>query len=118
VLRGFEEFNRGEFFEQHETLEDAWIAETDPVRYLYQGILQVGVGLYHLKRGNLYGARRMMTKGITLLGAFEPACMGVDVERFIEESTRCRDAVAALTPETLAGFDAGLIPTVRFRDKE
>jgi Domain of unknown function (DUF309) len=42
------------FFEQHETLGLAWIDEADPVRYLYQGILQVGVGCA-LRRGHAYG---------------------------------------------------------------
>src|SRR5581483_1576984 len=112
VVRGFEQFNRGEFFEQHETLEDAWIAETDPVRYLYQGILQVGVGLLHLERGNLRGARGMMTKGITLLQPFRPRCLGVDVERFVAESERCLAAVLDLTPESRAGFDISLLPRV------
>jgi Domain of unknown function (DUF309) len=32
LRRGIEEFNRGEFFEQHETLELEWIEEADPVR--------------------------------------------------------------------------------------
>jgi len=114
VVRGFEQFNRGEFFEQHETLEDAWIAETDPVRYLYQGILQVGVGLHHLSRGNLYGAVRLMNRGMSLLEAFRPACMGVDVERLVADSARCIDAVAALTPDTLDAFDRSLIPRVNY----
>lgn len=114
VLRGFEKFNRGEFFEQHETLEDAWIAETDPVRYLYQGILQVGVGLHHLGRGNRYGAERLMARGLALLQPFRPACMGVDVERFVADSSRCLEAVRALTPETLDRFDRTQIPRVHF----
>ncbi|HLZ72126.1 MAG TPA: DUF309 domain-containing protein [Dehalococcoidia bacterium] len=112
VLEGFAQFNRGEFFEQHETLEDAWIAETDPIRYLYQGILQVGVGLLHLQRGNLYGAARMMAKGLRLLQPFQPRCLGVDVERFVAESERCLAAVEALTPESLSRFDKALIPRV------
>ena len=114
VVRGFEQFNRGEFFEQHETLEDAWIAETDPVRYLYQGILQVGVGLLHLQRGNLRGARGMMRKGIALLQPFRPRCLGVDVARFLDESQRCLDAVDRLTPATLNTFDPALTPRVHF----
>jgi hypothetical protein len=114
VVLGFEQFNRGEFFEQHETLEDAWIAETDPVRYLYQGILQVGVGLYHLQRGNLRGARGMMAKGLRLLEPFRPRCLGVDVERFIADARRCLDAVEQLTPETLGDFDPALIPRVHY----
>ncbi len=114
VIRGFEQFNRGEFFEQHETLEDAWIAETDPIRYLYQGILQVGVGLLHLSRGNLYGAARLITRGLVLLETFRPSCMGVDVERFFQQSSCCLEAITQLTPDTLDAFDRSLIPCVEF----
>jgi uncharacterized protein len=114
VALGFAQFNRGEFFEQHETLEDAWIAETDPIRYLYQGILQVGVGLYHLERGNLQGARGMMGKGIVQLEPFRPRCLGVDIERFVAQARRCLQSVETLTDETLATFDRSLMPRVEF----
>src|SRR5205823_2924943 len=33
---GLEQFNRGEYFEQHESLEDIWIADQRPLRRLYQ----------------------------------------------------------------------------------
>jgi uncharacterized protein len=114
VALGFAQFNRGEFFEQHETLEDAWIAETDPIRYLYQGILQVGVGLYHLERGNLQGARGMMGKGIVQLEPFRPRCLGVDIERFVAQARRCLQSIETLTDETLATFDRSLMPRVEF----
>jgi predicted metal-dependent hydrolase len=38
VLKGIEEFNRGEFFECHEYLEEAWMQESRRIRFLYQGI--------------------------------------------------------------------------------
>ena len=50
LRRGIAQFNRGEFFEQHETLEDLWREEPRPIRTLYQGILQIGVALYHVQR--------------------------------------------------------------------
>ena len=67
LLKGIHEFNDGEFFEQHETLELLWRAETDDVRYLYQGILQVGVGFYHLQNGNYHGAVTKLGTGIAML---------------------------------------------------
>ena len=64
VLRGIEEFNRGEFFEAHEYLEAAWRRESLPIRSLYQGILQVGVGFYHQQNGNWRGATSLLRNGI------------------------------------------------------
>ena len=39
MLRAFAQFNRGEYWAQHETLEALWRAETDPtIRNFYKGI--------------------------------------------------------------------------------
>jgi uncharacterized protein len=56
------------------------------VRYLYQGILLVGVGFYHWRRGNWRGAVAKLTQGIDKLQWFRPACLTVDVERLIREA--------------------------------
>ena len=52
LLRGIEQFNQREYFECHETLEALWNSERETIRVLAKGILQVGVGCYHLLRGN------------------------------------------------------------------
>src|SRR5207248_11344039 len=72
-------FNAGEYFEQHELLEELWRAEPGPIRELYQGILQVGVGLYHLERGNYHGATTLLDRGLRRLGTIEQGACGIDV---------------------------------------
>src|SRR4051812_18903953 len=76
---GIEQFNRGEYFECHETLKALWLAEPTPLRRLYQGILQVGVALHHLRAGNYRGASGLLARGIGYLEPFAPRCLGVDV---------------------------------------
>jgi predicted metal-dependent hydrolase len=113
LLQGVEQFNRGQYFEQHETLEALWRAERDDVRYLYQGILLVGVGLFHLfTRANYHGAVVKLETGVRLLQWFRPTCQGVDVDALIAEANRARDAIVALGPERLAEFDPALTPRV------
>jgi predicted metal-dependent hydrolase len=112
LRRGIEQFNQGEYFEQHETLETLWHAERDDVRYLYQGILLVGVGLLHLRRGNYHGAEAKLATGVRLLQWFRPSCQGVDVEALIASATRVRDSVVALGRDRLAEFDWTLAPEV------
>ncbi|HVC33580.1 MAG TPA: DUF309 domain-containing protein [Chloroflexota bacterium] len=114
LRRGVEQFNRGEYFEQHETLETLWRAERDDVRYLYQGILLVGVGMYHLQnRGNYHGAVAKLETGVRLLQWFRPACQGVDVDALIAAADRARAAIVALGPTRLAAFDPAFTPRVR-----
>lgn len=113
VLEGIRLFNAREFFEQHEALEEAWLAEPGPVRDLYRGILQIGVGFYHLERQNFRGARNVLTYGMDRLAPFEPACRGVDVRGLRAAALRCRDELERLGQERIAEFDTGLIPEVR-----
>jgi len=112
VLKGIEEFNRGEFFEQHETLETAWRAEPRPVRELYQGILQIGVACYQIERGNLSGALKMFERGLRRLRPFAPECLGIDVARLIADAERVRDEAVRLGPERLAELDRALFPRI------
>jgi hypothetical protein len=112
VLRGFEEFNRKEFFEAHESIEEGWKAEPRDVRLLWQGILQIGVALYHVERGKWQSAVTMLERGLPKLGPFVPRCQGIDVQAFLEQSERCHAQLRELGPEGLASFDRSLIPRV------
>lgn len=113
LLEGIEQFNRGEFFEQHETLEALWRAEPREVRRLYQGILQIGVACYQLRRANYHGTVYMLTRGTMYLGRFPAHCQGVDVAALIAAAGRMLHAVEALGRDRLHEFDWQLTPRVR-----
>ena len=112
VRRGIEEFNRGEFFECHEYLEDAWMEEPGRVRFLYQGILQVGVGFYHQQNGNWRGATGVLRSGIERLREFEPETLGLNVAKLVQESERCLEDLEGLGRDRVREFDTTLIPRV------
>lgn len=112
LRRGIEEFNRGEFFEQHETLEELWRAEPRPVRDLYQGILQIGVAFHHLRRDNFHGTVYMLTRGPMYLSRVPDRCQQVDVAALRAAAARALAAVQALGPDRLREFDWSLAPRV------
>ena len=114
ALKGIEEFNRGEFYECHEYLEEAWMQEPRRVRFLYQGILQVGVGFYHLQNGNWRGATGLLRNGTQRLKEFEPDTLGIDVARLVRESEWCLEELEDLGRERVREFDASKIPRVEF----
>ena len=116
VRKGIEEFNRGEFFEQHETLETAWRKEARPIRDLYQGILQVGVACYQIERANLPGALKMLERGLQRLHPFAPECMGIDVARLITDAERLRDEVIRPGSGRPAKLDRASFPGIVLRE--
>ena len=113
LLEGIAQFNRGEYFEQHETLEVLWRAESGEIRRLYQGILQVGVGLYHLRRGNYHGTVTLLGRGLANLTPFTPVSLGIDVQGLLEASVLVLREVERLGRHDLSAFDWGLAPRVR-----
>lgn len=113
LLEGIAQFNRGEYFEQHETLERLWRAEPREIRRFYQGILQIGVAFHHLRRLNHHGAMYMLGRGSEYLAAFAPRCQSVDVEALLDASALALAEVERLGPDRLGEFDWRLAPMIR-----
>jgi uncharacterized protein len=82
------------------------------VRFLYQGILQVGVGFYHLGNGNWRGATGLLRSGTERLEEFAPVTLGIDVGKLIGESRRCLAELERLGRDRIGEFDASRIPKV------
>ena len=114
LLKGVAQFNRGEFFEQHETLEDLWRDEVRDIRYLYQGILQIGVAMYHIARNNHHGAVYMLTRSQNYLRPFTPTCQTIDVDDLLSQATQILREVQQLGPKQLKQCNWTLAPKVRF----
>jgi predicted metal-dependent hydrolase len=118
LLQAIREFNAGEFFEQHETLELLWRATPGEIRHLYEGILQIGVGMHHLfKNRNFHGAAVKLDHGIRLLSAFPDSCHGVDVARLRRDALGARDLLVSLGPNGLDRFPMERTPRVHLTDE-
>ncbi len=114
LVKAIHEFNAGEFFEQHETLELLWRATPGEIRHLYEGILQVGVGMHHLlKNRNFHGAAVKLDHGIRLLEAFPDVCHGINVARLRRDASAARES---LLTHGIEGFDRATTPRVHLVD--
>lgn len=111
---GLEQFNCGQYFEQHESLEEIWILEPRPIRYLYQGILKIGVGFYKLRLCNYRGTVNHINGGIAYLEPLGERCLGVDIARLIRDAAEVRDKAIQLGPDHLDEFDLTTLPKVHF----
>ena len=112
LLEGIEQFNRGDYYDCHETLEAVWMHEQGKIRDLYKGILQIGVAIYHAKRSNLKGAMRLVSSGMELISPFAPECMGIDVTHLLLSAGRFREELNELANDP--GLSLRAIPVIKF----
>lgn len=80
------QFNSGDYYACHDTLEAIWNDAWQSDRAFYQGILQIAVGLYHLKNHNWHGAAILLGEGTSRLPAYLPDYQSIDVETLLEDS--------------------------------
>lgn len=79
VREGIALFNRGEFFECHEVLESVWLEASGEDKTFLQGLIQVAVSFYHLRRSNYTGAGRLLRAGIDKLSGCTASPHPVDL---------------------------------------
>ncbi len=112
ALKGLRQFNAHEFFECHETLEEAWNEEAGPVRELYRAILQVAVAYYQIERSNYWGAHKLFLRMLQWFAPLPDRCQGIDVARLRADADAARQRLEALGPERVAEFDRSLFKPV------
>ena len=57
-------YNRGEFFDAHEVMEEAWKGMEGSERHIYQGLIQVATAFHHARLGKLKSARKLLTRSL------------------------------------------------------
>lgn len=107
--QGVELHNRGEYFEAHEELEHAWMAEESEHGFLYRALLQVTVAYLHIQRGNYRGATKMLLRVRQWLDPLPSECRGVDVATLRSQVEELRRALADAGPEGMAALDRSLL---------
>ena len=87
--RGIELFNRGEFFECHEVLEEVWTPTKQPERWFLQSLIHFAVGFYHHQKDNSIGATRQLRKGLEKIQAYLPEWGGIGTASIEADARRC-----------------------------
>lgn len=93
----FDHFERGEYYECHEALEQLWLVDKNR---FYQALIQLAVALYHLQRGNTEGGRKLLAAAEEKLREYPPGYMGLDT---LAIADWCAERRAALPPDRRAG---------------
>ncbi|NMF61591.1 DUF309 domain-containing protein [Brasilonema octagenarum UFV-E1] len=105
--QGVEQFNTGEYYACHDTLEALWIEATEPDKTFYQGILQIAVAFYHLGNKNLRGAVILLGEGSNRLRRYPSEYGGIDVDELLIQSAALLKALQLTEPEKIAALNLG-----------
>ena len=92
---GIDLFNRGEFYDCHEVLEEVWTPTKQPDRWFLQSLIHFAVGFYHHRNRNYIGATRQLRKGIKKIHGYLPEWDGVDTAAIEREARKCLQAIEA-----------------------
>lgn len=114
AMEGLQLFNEKKFFEAHEALEAAWIAEKGAIRDLYKGILQAGVTYLHIQRGNYDGAVKVHRRSMRWIKDWPDVCRGIHVGHLRNDLGSAMKEVVRLGKERINEFDASLIKTIKW----
>jgi len=93
--RGIELFNRQEFYECHEVLEDLWRPTQGVERFFLQAVIHLAVGFYHHQRSNQRGAELQLRKGLKKLAGYLPVFQGIDTAKLYREGQAALETVMA-----------------------
>jgi uncharacterized protein len=91
-------FNRANFFDAHEALEDIWRAAPGPEKKFLQGLIQVAVALYHHGNGNVIGARSVLRRRFRNLSRYPEGFGGIHLAGLLNSISDWQRALDEGTP--------------------
>lgn len=94
LAKGILQFNAQEYFDCHETLEELWKDYKESDREAIQGIIQLAVGYYHLKRGNKPGALKLFERGSARVDKFAPVWQQRDLSDVLQEVNQLKEILS------------------------
>jgi hypothetical protein len=114
AVRGLDEFNRGEYFQAHESLEEAWNQEQNAGRELYRAILQVAVAYLQIERNNYRGAMKMLLRVRQWIDPLPAICRGVSIIRLRSDVELVHTELLRIGSQGIQDFDRSLMKPVYF----
>jgi hypothetical protein len=106
--QGVAEFQQGEYYACHDTLEALWIESQEPDKTFLQGVLQLAVACHHLSQHNWRGAVILLGEGIHRLSSYRPSYDEIDVEFLLDTSAELLQSLQQLGPERIAASSTAL----------
>ena len=115
-LKGLELFNRKEYFECHEVIEELWLEtpSDDKYRDLYKGVIQAAAAIYQFDRGILSGALSLYETAVAYLDLYRPCAFGLNVDRLIGDLEVCFKELETWDGKSKMKRNEKLIPVLEY----
>ena len=110
----FECFNRGEFYEAHDVLEQLWLADKEgPKGKFYKGLIQLAGAFVHLQKGRLRPAGALFKLARTNFESYGNSYHGLEmgrvgelIERYLGKLEGSNYGENPLRPEEMPRLEA------------
>jgi predicted metal-dependent hydrolase len=112
--RAIDEYNRGWWFESHETLEDLWMVTPLPERDFMQAIIQLAAAYVHFARREYPGILKLLAASADKLRGFQPECLGVRTDGLFAGVEEARAAFEDLGAERFLEYDEKTAPRIEY----
>ena len=109
------QFNRGLYFECHETLEEIWLDETGEDAYFLQGLIQAAAALHNLHRGRSGGPARLFASAQEKLLPYGKQHRGVALDKLLPQLERARTRAEELD-QAQGDWDPAWDPRIAYRE--
>ncbi|UJF31581.1 DUF309 domain-containing protein [Paenibacillus hexagrammi] len=96
-----------DYFECHEVMEELWLEEGRSP--LYQGLLQIAVGLYHHANGNVSGSIKLFSAGIQKLENYPTPTLGIDLNKLLNDSRVYLNKLSAIEEAFFLPYDLDIV---------
>lgn len=94
-FKGLDQFNRGAYWQSHESLEEVWLETAYPLKLFYYGLIKVAVGFVHIQRHNQRGAGLQLRVAVSNLEPFLPTFLSVQTGPLRQESQAWLERLSA-----------------------
>ena len=110
-------FNRREYFDCHQVLEEAWHEAAEEDKLFYEALIRLSTGLHlRFNRGGTSGATNLLTQALMRLEDYRPTHHGIDVARLYKDvDTHAEDLKADEKPK-VGFFERWKVPRIYFAD--
>jgi hypothetical protein len=110
--QAIEQFNNGDFWDSHETLEAVWLETRYPLRLFYHALIKAAAGYHHASNHNRHGTTEKLKDAVRGLAVFPTEDMGIDSGRLRDEVSSWLAPIEAAARVDWATIDAQPRPRI------